>query len=61
MKDKTTQETKSKLDKYYGESVPSTVYKQFDYSRSGRMTTNNAEHSGQSVELTTAENIEKNP
>ena len=60
-KGKTTQETKSELEKYYGESAPSTrtVYKWFGYFHSGHMSTNNADHSGRPAEVTTVENTDK--
>jgi hypothetical protein len=61
MKGKSPQETKEKLDKHYGESVPSmrTVCKLFQNFRSGRMRTNDAEHSGCLVEATIPEIFDK--
>jgi hypothetical protein len=53
--------TKRKLDKYYGESAPSTgtVYKWFQNFRSGHMSMSNAQHYGSPVETTTPEIVDK--
>lgn len=61
LKDKTAQETKSKLDKCYGESSSSvrTIYKWFDYFCNFHMTTIDTERSKWPLEVTTTENIEK--
>lgn len=53
MKGKTPQETKEKLDKYYGDSAPSIRIVWFQNFRSVHMGTSNAERSGRPVEVTT--------
>jgi histone-lysine N-methyltransferase SETMAR len=60
MKGKSPQETKEKLDKYYGKSAPSirTVYKWFQNFRC-HMSTTDAECSGRPVEATTPEIVDK--
>jgi histone-lysine N-methyltransferase SETMAR len=61
MKGKSPQETKEKLDKHYGKSVPliRTVYKWFQIFQSGHMNTSDAKRSGRPVEATTPEIIDK--
>jgi hypothetical protein len=61
MKGKSPQETKEKLDKHYGKSVPSIrmVCKLFQNFRSGRMSTNDAECSGRLVEAIIPEIFDK--
>ena len=51
------------LDKYYGDSAPSIsmVKKWFTDFRCGRTRTNDAERSGRPIEVSTPENVEKNP
>ena len=58
----TTTETKTKLDKYYGDSAPSIsmVRKWFTELRCGRTSTIDAERSGRPVEVAIPETIEKN-
>lgn len=59
--DKTAVETKSKLDKYYGESAPSfrNIYKWFADFRCERRNINDAEHFSSSSELATQVNVNK--
>jgi predicted HTH transcriptional regulator len=61
MKGKSPQETKEKLDKHYGESVPSmrTVSRWFQTFRNGSISTNDAELSGRLVETTIPEIFDK--
>ena len=55
-------ETKDKLDKYYGDSAPSTskIKRWFTEFRCGRTSTIDAERSGRPVEVAIPETIEKN-
>lgn len=61
LRKKTVNQTKEKLDKYYGDSAPSIsmVKKWFTDFRCGRTSTNDAERSGRPIEVNTPENVEK--
>ena len=61
LREKTINETKGKLDKYYGDSAPliSMVRKWFTEFRCGRTSTIDAERSGRPVEVAIPETIEK--
>ena len=58
---KTVNQTKEKLDKYYGDSAPSIsmVKKWFTDFRCGRTSANDAERSGLPIEVNTPENTKK--
>ncbi|GBP54687.1 Histone-lysine N-methyltransferase SETMAR [Eumeta japonica] len=61
LRKKTITETKKKLDKYYGDSVPSIsmVKKWFTEFRCGRTSTSDAERSGRPKEVITPEIVDK--